>query len=891
MSQELDPLYQIWGRGGGCLAGDTLIWTPTGYQPISTIEVGQDVLCFTPDKEIVVSKVEKTFFHPQMEVYTYKFWGGEIAATPNHAFYTEKNSFKEIRNWEIDEFFIDANFEYRPLLDIYDHKVADVYNFMVEKYHTYIIHKVGILSSNGGGGKKKSPTEQKDTAKTSSRANVVEILSEGPIEGLVKGEQSIFFDKTPLGNEDDTKNFEGVTWAFVNGSQNQGFLPDTLEEGLTSETNVDIDVKKALPVTRSFVNPQVDAVRVRIGLQIQTYTDDGSILGGNIHFKIFLRQGAAGSFVEVLNEIKQNVRFSSLTEFEYQFPVDNQNGVTDQFFIRVERVTDDIEDSKQISVLRFQSFTEVINNAKIAYVNTACIDVQFLADQFGSVPQRAYEIGGRTVAIPTNAVVNTEDRGLDFNNAIWDGTLYEPPLATSDPAWQLYDLLTNERYGTGAQITPCQVSIYDLYEISRYNNELIPSGFGTTERRFRCNTVLQTKQSAHEFINAIMGNCRAQYYWDGSCIRFWQDRPTEITRQFTNSDVENGEFKYSSTDIQTRNSVCNVTWNDPDDYYRTTVESVELAEAIRKFGYRDTEFTDYGCTSRGQAYRSGRFSLLSGFYNTETITFRARAIGLYTRPGDVIAVSDWRRAKFRYGGLIVSATTTTVVLDDSVELPSATGYSITCTMPDLTLQTRVITNTSGSHNVINVAEPFTIAPTSESNWIIDVIQPRTYRVQSIKTETDNPDLIEVVAGSYREDLYEAAENGWTLEPVIRQSLTPSVPPVPTNPVITFTQLSTASNLDYILRGRWDAPTTDSQFVTGYLVQWKREVNGLWSESIVTTEREFTLSPVYAGTYYIRVSSLLIDGSTSRWATSGGAIAGSTSNLYFDFTRPRSMLVL
>lgn len=888
-NKELDPLYQVFGQGRGCLAGDTLIWTPNGYQPIASIEPGQEVLCFTPDHEIVVSKVEETFFHPQEEVFTYKFWGGEVVATPNHAFHTQYNSFKEIGKWAIDEFFIDANFEYRPLLEVCDRQVIDVYNFTVEKYHTYIVHKIGILSSNGGGRKK--PKNQRDTAKTSSRANVVEILSEGPIEGLIKGEESIFFDKTPLGNADETKNFEDVTWTFVHGTQNQPVLPDTLEEGLTNETSVGAEIKKALPVTRTFVNPQVDAVRVRLGFQLQTYKDNGDVVGANMHFKIFIRQGLAGAFVQVYEENKENAKFSSLTEFEYQFPLDTQSGTIDQFSIRVEKVSDDVDDSKIVSVLRFQSFTEVINSAKLNYANTAAIDVQFLADQFSSVPERSYEIGGRTVAIPTNAFVNPTDRGVDYSNTVWDGTLYEPELATSDPAWQLYDLLTNKRYGTGSQITPCQVSIYDLYEISKYNNEFIPSGFGTFERRFRCNTVLQTKQSAHEFINAIMRNCRVQYYWDGSCIRFWQDKPTDVTRQFTNADVENGEFKYSSTDIQTRPSVCNVTWNDPEDYYRTSVESVELPEAYRKFGYRDNEYTDYGCTSRGQAYRSGRFTLLSGFYNTETITFRARAIGLYARPGDVIAVSDWRRSKVRYGGLIVGATTTSVTLDSEVELPAATGYSITCTMPDLTIQTRVITNGVGNHNLITVSEPFTIAPTAESNWIVDVIQPRQYRVQSIKTETDNPELIEVVAGAYREDLYEAAETGWELEAPIRQEISPVAVPAPANPVVTFRQLSTASSTDYILTGVWDAPATGRQFIVGYEVQWRRGATGLWSETMMTTDRQISISPVPADTYYIQVASVLIDRRTSPWVISGGAIAGSNANLYLDFTRPLSMLML
>lgn len=892
-NQTEDPLARLLrAKGGGCLSGETELWTPEGLKPIASFQPGDRILCFTADEEIVESFVEETFVHQSHKVFTYKFWKGEIIATPNHAFYNERGAFSEIGTWDIDDFFLDHNFDYRPLLEVANHPNIDVYNLTVNTHHTYIVGPLGILSSNGGGGKKaKSPTDQDDAARSSARASVVELLSEGPIEGLINGDQSIFLDKTPVGNADGSKNFEGFKYTIVNGTQNQPVLPSTLQEGLTSETSVGVDVLQALPVTRSFINAQVDSIRVRLGLQMQTYEDDGDVVGSNLHFKIYIKQGEAGAFVLAYEEEKRNQRFSTLTEFEYQFNVDTQGGAVDEFSIRVEKVTADSEDSKVQSTLRFQSFTEIINNAKLNYANSAVIDVEFLADQFSSVPQRGYEIGGRTVAIPTNAVVNPTDRGLDYNDNIWDGTLYEPAIACSDVAWQLYDLLTNDRYGLGRQITSCQVSAYDLYEISRYNNQLIPSGFGTTERRFRCNTVLQTKQQAHEFINAMMGNCRAHYYWDGSCIRFWQDRPTPMTRLFTNSDVENGQFKYSSTDIQTRNSVANVTWNDPDDYYRTTVEPVELQEAYSKFGYRETEFTDYGCTSRGQAYRAGRFALLSGFFNTETVNFKSRLIGIYARPGDVIAVADWRRASKRYGGLVVSATTTAITLDVAIDLPAATGYSITCTMPNMTVETRTITNSVGNHEVITVSSPFSVAPLSDANWIADVIQPRLYRVQTMKADTNDLNMVEVVAGAYREDIYTATENGWSLEPIIREELSPAVPPKPVNLSVSFRTLSVSASTDYVLTARWDNPTTGGQFIIGYQVQWKRGAGGVWSQVSTTVDRSFEVSPVPSGIYFVKVAAMLISGGMSNWTESTGAIAGSEANVYLDFTRYQSLMLL
>ena len=61
----------------------------------------------------------------------------------------------------------------------------------------------------GGGGGGRTPVEAPNTLQSVAAARVIDVLSEGEIEGLVDAEKSIFLDGTPLQNEDDSFNFEG----------------------------------------------------------------------------------------------------------------------------------------------------------------------------------------------------------------------------------------------------------------------------------------------------------------------------------------------------------------------------------------------------------------------------------------------------------------------------------------------------------------------------------------------------------------------------------------------------------------------------------------------------------------------------------------------------------
>ena len=172
-------------------------------------------------------------------------------------------------------------------------------------------------------------------------------------------------------------------------------------------------------------------------------------------------------------------------------------------------------------------------------------------------------------------------RVINFSG-VWAGSLIAPTKACSDPVWQVLDLLTDERYGLGMPLS--KIDLPSLYEASVYNNEKINNGFGGVERRYQCNIQLQSKESAWDVINAFCSACNMKPYYAEGKIFFWQDRPGSVVRQFTQADVEEGRFIYTSTAVKSRYTVGIAVWNDPKDFYRRTVEIYEDVVGIEKYG-------------------------------------------------------------------------------------------------------------------------------------------------------------------------------------------------------------------------------------------------------------------------------------------------------------------
>ena len=81
--------------------------------------------------------------------------------------------------------------------------------------------------SGSKGGSNRTPTEADDSLQSVQFAKVLDLLSEGPIQGLDDGNKSIYLDKTPIQDAAGTNNFQNYTVVTKNGTQDQAYITDS----------------------------------------------------------------------------------------------------------------------------------------------------------------------------------------------------------------------------------------------------------------------------------------------------------------------------------------------------------------------------------------------------------------------------------------------------------------------------------------------------------------------------------------------------------------------------------------------------------------------------------------------------------------------------------------
>ncbi|NBO78016.1 MAG: host specificity protein J, partial [Betaproteobacteria bacterium] len=137
----------------------------------------------------------------------------------------------------------------------------------------------------GGGGSARVAQEAPDSLRSKAYARVVDLISEGEIEGLVDGLQSVYLDDTPIQNPDGSTNFSGVTLETRNGSQQQSYVPGF--SSVENEVVVGVEVKASQSgsgVVRSITDPDVDAVRIKVSVPQLTNQDttNGDLNGSSV---------------------------------------------------------------------------------------------------------------------------------------------------------------------------------------------------------------------------------------------------------------------------------------------------------------------------------------------------------------------------------------------------------------------------------------------------------------------------------------------------------------------------------------------------------------------------------------------------------------------------------
>lgn len=313
------------------------------------------------------------------------------------------------------------------------------------------------------------------------------------------------------------------------------------------------------------------------------------------------------------------------------------------------------------------SVTEVFSD-RFVYPNAAMVYNEFDSRYFNSVPTRSYKMRLLKVKIPSNY-----DPILRTYSGYWNGSF---KLAwTDNPAWCYYDLITNNRYGLGKYINTDLVDKWNLYEISQYCDQLVPDGKGGLEPRFTCNLMIAAKEEAYKVLNDMASIFRGITYYSAGEVFATQDRPKDPIYAFNNTNVVDGKFSYSDSSRRARKTVAVIRFNDQDNNYKPAVEYVEYRQGIMKYGIRETSVTAFGCTSKNQARRLGKWFLITENEETETVNFDAGLEASYLLPGDIVQIYDQNRSNVSYAGRTKELTTGSATLD----IPYNTGILYTLT--------------------------------------------------------------------------------------------------------------------------------------------------------------------------------------------------------------------
>ena len=710
----------------------------------------------------------------------------------------------------------------------------------------------------GGGGSSRVAVEDPDSLRSRQYARVLDLVSEGEIVGLVNGMKSVFLDDTPIQNPDGTLNFTGVTMETRNGTQSQSYVAGF--GAVESETAVSVEVKFSAPVVRSFSNQSANAVRVTISIPMLTSQDtsNGDIHGTNVDFAIDL-QTQSGGYVE---KVYDTVSGKTTSQYQRTYWIEVLGlGPWD---IRIRRITPDSTSTALKNQTYWSSYT-VITDAKLKYPNSALVGMSMDAEKFQSIPTRGYEMKGLLIRIPSN--YNPVTR---VYTGIWNGTF--TTAWSNNPAWCFYDLLTNARYGLGKYISDTQVDKWSLYKIGQYCDQLVSDGMGGTEPRFTCNLYIQTRDEAFKVLNTFASIFCGMPYWAAGALVATQDAPALPTALFSHANVVPTEdgiyFQYTGTSIKTRNTVALVTWNDPNDRYKQKIEYVEDAAGVAKYGIIQTEVVAVGCTSRGQAHRLGRRLIYTNLYETEVISFKVGLDGLAVAPGSIIQTSDPVRAGIRLGGRIISATTSSIVLDAPVTIASGKTYTLWVTLPDGTIANRFVSLSNTVTATIPIYPVLPVAPQNMSVWVLAVsdLVPESWRVVSV-IEVDDTQA-EVSAMTYRADKYDAIELGLKLEPLQISSLSVKQA-APTDIVITESLYLIAKSLiGTRITVSWNCSAAY------YELQY-RLLQGNWT-TISTSSCSVDIQPAESGQYEFALVAMNALGLPSAKVLAAATILGKTA---------------
>jgi hypothetical protein len=630
----------------------------------------------------------------------------------------------------------------------------------VQHQNTMVPRIVGAKGGKGGS----TPIEAPNTLFSTDILFVTVGIGEGPVYRInPNGPQDIQIQD---GSIDDLVNLDG------NGLENTEKFKTLYNTGTTTQAPLDV-FGQAIITPQSFSS----SVRLKNGnlagiprsaITLQnTSQADWDALVFNFVINQLAKQDDEGNTdpysvgvkvtvydsngITVIKSVSRSITGKTTTPFKFNIRVNipEENRSLDGYRFSVEKTSSDTDTSKIADDVQIFGWSE-IENSKQAYPRTAVIGYALKAENehTGGVPSFTSLVKGllikvpsnynqpilsngdidwREVEIPTSTRATTGYRlqktgvGTIFTGSdnpqiyvgTWDGTFVYS--WSQNPAWILYDILTNHTYGLG--IAEDNIDKFRFYQIAQYcdacditNGEFIgvsgmadgsfrykprnqftatrqnqvglPLGTVIEERRFITDLTISEQSATLDLLNSLAGTIRAAIIYTGGKISLAIDMPDEFpVMLFNEANMKEGSFQISGTKENEILTGVDVSYMEPANHFKREVVRIDSSDAndgtdlsvIENIASIDL----LGVTRRSQAIRSAQYQIASTKYLRRSVTFTTGTEGVYLSPGDVITVaSQGTGIAYGFGGKVIANSTIGANLDTNVTIEHFTVPSL-----------------------------------------------------------------------------------------------------------------------------------------------------------------------------------------------------------------------
>ena len=503
---------------------------------------------------------------------------------------------------------------------------------------------------SSGGGKASTPKLLDDNLKSKQFYRVLDLISEGPIAGPVDQEHmsSFMLNKTPITDASGNVNVNGISVAWRPGSETQE--PINGFSAIEATTIVNTEVTYDTPLVRTITDQDVTRVRFNVGVTGLVEQDTkGNQKNTSVTLVLESRTGASGWVIEKTVTITGKISGEYLEAHLIDAPD------IKPFDIRVRRITPDSSSDLLSNGTVWNSYSEITDD-NLSYPYSAIAGAVIDRDQYTDTPSRTYHLRGLIVSVPDNY-----DPIARTYSGLWLGGFKQ--AWTNNPAWLFRELAKNTRFGLAKRAGYIDVDDGALYILSQYCDQLVDDGYGGKEPRMTLNAYITEQASARDILDKIAGMFRGIALWDGMRLTVMLDAPQDAIATITNANVVDGEFKRSSVKRSEKYNAVVVSWTDPDNGWEQVKEYVSDDDMIARGNYNETTLEAFGCTSRGQAWRAGKWLLETAKRESSRLTFQMPRDAIHFTPGDIVEIMDNNYAGARLGGRIMSHSGNKITVD------------------------------------------------------------------------------------------------------------------------------------------------------------------------------------------------------------------------------------